>query len=410
MNDIVELLQRCSVLIKERADRLSETGEGYNLLSIFMHGDEELLHSKMIASLLDPGGSHHQGPAFLKSFLSTVGMNGFDADTASVICEKHIGFQDGNNPYGRIDIFLRDAKGHRIIIENKWNAGDQPMQLVRYHEYAPDAHLLYLTRFGKEPSSSSRGHLTDEDFKCISYSNDILSWLGDCLAYCKDKPALAVAIDSYISLLTKLNMPDNNSHILNEITKSAESIEAAFLISDELNNVKINAQRFLWKQLFSRLESGGLDAKYCSRTEGREIGKDFSWLDKNIKTYVESKIMKEEYYRYGIRVKLGSVDGHDVYGAVLLRRNLYYAFYTDSKELNQQLSGRFNKADGWEDLNSNYLNFAWKFPYSCMYNFVNFKHKDVRALAAKDASLVNLIYEGFIASMNEVKDKIEKLK
>lgn len=405
MNELIELLNNCVTILRDQEHLLAASGEGYNLFSILMKGNEELMHSKIIASLLDPRGSHHQGSAFLERFLSVAGIDCFDSHTASVICEKNIGFNDGENPYGRIDIFIRDRYGRKIIIENKWDAGDQPMQLARYHEYAPDAVLLYLSRFGKGPSEASRCGLKDSEFRCISYSQGIIEWLTLCLACCETKPSLTVAIESYIRLIKKLNMPDNNNSILNEITKSAETLDAAFKISDELRKVKIKAQQFLWKELFSRLDNAGLDPEYCSRTKGKEIGKDYS-LDSNITVYVDSKIMKEDHYRYGIRVKLGAVDGHPVYGAVLLNWNLYYAFYTDSKEINVKLASHFPVSEDWGDIKNNFLNFAWKYPYSTQYDFTEFKHKDIRALAVNDPTLVDLVFEGFMATYEEVRTKL----
>lgn len=93
--------------------------------------------------------------------------------------------------------------------------------------------------------------------------------------------------------------------------------------------------------------------------------------------------MTVDKYGYGIRIKLGQVKGNC--------------------NLNQELSEKFNLNNNWKDLNGNYKNFAWKYPHSEQYNFVDFKKDEVRQLAANDTGVIDLIYDDFIITIQEVK-------
>ena len=84
---------------------------------------KETDHSKLLGELLDPNGSHGQGPLFLESFLTRIGIHAPAQGTWNVTVEL-----------GRIDILMRrDNPQSVVIIENKANdAEDQDGQLYRY--------------------------------------------------------------------------------------------------------------------------------------------------------------------------------------------------------------------------------------------------------------------------------------
>ena len=111
---------------------------------------KEIVHSKIIADLLDPKGEHQLGNSFLVKFFQTIGINvaqphfpGSENPFKSVmVSTEHYAptSLDGIETKGRIDILLRvelaNKKKYAIIIENKLHdAPDQFRQLERYNDY-----------------------------------------------------------------------------------------------------------------------------------------------------------------------------------------------------------------------------------------------------------------------------------
>ena len=114
----------------------------FNIFKILGIGRREVsTHSPMLGNLLNPKGSHGQGDAFLRLFVSMLGIADFDTASARLELEYYIG-RVTEKSGGRIDIVILDKDGNAIFIENKIGAGDQKKQLQRYRQRKP----LYLIR------------------------------------------------------------------------------------------------------------------------------------------------------------------------------------------------------------------------------------------------------------------------
>lgn len=246
---------------KRIADRLQKQkrGEYYNIFNdLHMMSDEVHLHSSFLATLLDPKGSHGQGNLFLKAFLDMLSaverksQASLDFDITSVEVEKSIGTLDEETG-GRIDLYITDGK-YQIIIENKIYAGDQINQMKRYWNYgmsnisgAPFK-LIYLTLDGHQPSKSSRGSLSEQDYICLSYESNILSWLEKCIEIVSDVPPVRETIMQYIRTIKILTNNDMEQELIMEremleILGRKENIDAVFDIfesRDSLINYIIN--------------------------------------------------------------------------------------------------------------------------------------------------------------------------
>ncbi len=79
--------------VLEKARELRRRGADCNVFQLLrMEGSEDDLHSRFIAELLNPRGSHGQGDSFLRFFLETVGKtDGVRPREARVKCEHDIG-------------------------------------------------------------------------------------------------------------------------------------------------------------------------------------------------------------------------------------------------------------------------------------------------------------------------------
>lgn len=274
MNKIENLLQLIHNIQNNHNSEISKTGLSFNIFEIIGLTTEEVrVHSAFIANLLNPNGTHHQNVKFLELFIKRFGYN-IDIENTSVECEKYIG-RKTDNAGGRVDIFISDRL-NTIIIENKIYASDQHNQLLRYHKYDEKALLLYLTLDGREPSGDSKGNLTSDDYKCISYATDILGWLEECQDSVKDISVLYGAIGQYIVLIKNLTNQSIYKQMSQEIIKTIfgnpENIAAALEIVKTFNSkeTKEHARNLFWKylneQLTKKIEK--IDVKQCGRNKG----------------------------------------------------------------------------------------------------------------------------------------------
>lgn len=255
MDKLEKLLSQVRVYVNEDKQRRAEAfwrGECYNVFNVLGVDNMELSHSAFLAALLDPNGSHGMQDAFLKAFIDTIAHGGtkpeLDTAHAKVYTEYNIG-NITETTGGRIDILITDrsdtgsgkAGGHAIIIENKIWAADQPNQLVRYHNFAPKATLLYLTLNGDEPSAQSRGTLNAQDggYQCISYRSDIIDWLRQCAQLSFDKPRVRETILQYINLLQQLtNQNIMEQKQLIQLLTNKDNFEQACAIADTMPAAK----------------------------------------------------------------------------------------------------------------------------------------------------------------------------
>ncbi|MEZ4802054.1 MAG: PD-(D/E)XK nuclease family protein [Gelidibacter sp.] len=161
-------------------------GEDFNIFSVLgMETNETRTHSKMLVALLNPKENHYFEDTFLKLFLDKIGYDYEDEDLkrATVQAEYHLGRIDkAYDTGGFIDILVLFSSGKTIAIENKIYAGDQRKQMYRYSLHNKgQTTLYYLNLYGEPPSPQSIDGLELEDFRVISYTDEILKWLDKCL-------------------------------------------------------------------------------------------------------------------------------------------------------------------------------------------------------------------------------------
>lgn len=248
-NNIQNILTQIRDIVqKEKGDieRQKRSGNSFNLFNVLNIKTDELIHSSMIASLLDPHGEHGKGDLFLQKFLNIWDF-GFtlDTNTASVTTEYEIGpINSSFTRGGRIDILITDAHNHAIIIENKINAADQKNQLRRYANFAKSNKLeyaiIYLTLDGHEPSKFSIGKICDYKYITSSYIEDILPWLDECKEECVAGSALHSSISQYSQCLRKLLnlMNKDNEKRLLEIATNKENIDSVLALFANEKSIK----------------------------------------------------------------------------------------------------------------------------------------------------------------------------
>ena len=189
-----------------------------------MCSDEVRLHSRLLATLLNPKANHGLENEFLKSFLIALGLpEDYITYCKEQIVERPIG-EVIEATGGRIDIILED-RGHAVIIENKIYASDQPNQLLRYYNYGVKTFgennfkLVYLTLYGNEPSPDSLGGENFEFIK-LSYAQDILKLLEDFVPTQPQKPVHST-IEDYITIIKQLTGQDMDTEYQQSIIEEA---------------------------------------------------------------------------------------------------------------------------------------------------------------------------------------------
>lgn len=279
MNEI-EILKEAG-LILEQINQDKKAGDDFNIFSVLAMERAEVKHSKILADLLNPNGSHKHGHLFLQSFLQKY-MKG-KIDDFSDFCKKaNVSTEQSHivdNQQGYIDIVV-ETKDIAIVIENKIDALDQPKQLQRYmSSKASDlsnVFVIYLTLNGKEASEDSRGSLNNDEIIYLSYEEHIAEWIQQCIIDALHENIKIVLIQ-YLAViekitnqnskkenkeLTKLLLQDGNMSIAIKIQNALEwakaTIEVEFFnslkmeLEDTLNNMNfLFYQGDDWKSTFN---------------------------------------------------------------------------------------------------------------------------------------------------------------
>lgn len=236
MDDIQKLLlsvQKYVDAAKQKQEEARQRGENFNIFEeLNLATDETRCHSRFIAALLNPHGSHGCDKTFLQAFYEVVGNDSFVSNAQyRVETEVFIGnIGAEHSEGGRMDLVIFRENKKDIVIENKIYAGDQYNQLQRYHNDAPQAQLLYLTLDGHEPSENSKGQLANNQYQCISYQTHILTWLERCLHIAINKPLVRETIAQYIQLIKQLTHKDmqDYSELFNQMIQYPAASEAIY--------------------------------------------------------------------------------------------------------------------------------------------------------------------------------------
>lgn len=329
MSDVQKLLDEISHLVdvdKKLKEEKRVRGEMFNIFSVLgLASDEVRLHSTFLATLLNPKADHGQGEGFLKAFAERLDFP-LDYASTKVEVEKGIGLVKDDHG-GRIDILVSDNQKHGIIIENKIYAGDQPKQLTRYWNDAQKRFgagnycLVYLTLNGDEPSKDSTAGMPkknkDEhaEYICLSYKDDILPWLEQCVALSVRQPLIRETLNQYIGVVRQLTYCDmeNKNELLEKMT---EHLDAVFtvrqnidaMINDVMNNrlrpqLEELAQERGMTLIFPREGTDWMSTPY--------LGWNFrfhEWKYFDIRMEFEGKALKDLLIGFWTRENLRSAD------------------------------------------------------------------------------------------------------
>lgn len=400
-----ELLQKIAE-ISERYEHLSQvSGNDFNVFNVInVTTNEVRLHSKFIAELLNPKGSHGQEDIFLKLFTEKFKID-IDTTSARVKIEKYLGVKTETTG-GYLDIYIYDNKGRSIIIENKIYAPDQENQLLRYYNFSPN-NIFYLTLFGDEPSAHSCGGLkVEDDFKIISYHEDIKEWLIACRKEAVELPLLREGISHYLNLIETLTGQSSNdimnTEIKDYISSNAETLKQAALVEENMTDAKIKIQWLFWQSLKDKMIANGLEL----------VEKDnVTW--QNVKKFYDAR-NRDQYF--GFWVKVFEKDDVSVHFGIEVENEVYFGFTLERNKKGNisNLEENTKYRNLVSDLNGDYRNnvawLGWRYLKQRL-DFRAFNSEAIFELADRKKldKKTDAIVEDILQDINILKNKLENI-
>ena len=301
-------------------DYLYEDSLRFNLLSIIEKDrDEAHVHSKVIYSLLSQNWGKKDKETFLTLFLKEIGIedeNIYDKNW-EVTREKAF---DLDTIKGRLDFEIK-SKDCIYIIEMKIDAGDQPEQLIRYQEFAKEQHkkykIFYLTLDGHNASKKSIGeeeNLEENqkvEYTNISFKEEILNWLGNCLKLVEGKENKSACVNQYIASINKI-LGEKDTKIKDNILKSVENIKTAITIYEKLNENLQKVLESFFEELNKKLKNKLKDITPKPIYNESYIKDYYNYtLDKIPQDYpglyivlAENKSKNSNHYRFVLKLEL----------------------------------------------------------------------------------------------------------
>lgn len=268
-----ELLSEVKTKIEFKEQEKVKQGGEINIFSILKKERSEVeTHSNMIFALLNSKSGHSMGDIYLKLFLKEIGVDN------KLINEKWTVEREWAFENGRID-FLLSCEKFCIPIEMKIDAGDQPDQLIRYERFAKNDFkdnycIYYLTLYGKLPSEQSGKGVNN--LKLISFKNNILQWLDECLANTKPDMQAYSLIKQYRDLVKKIVREGNMMKDLKKLITNSKSLKSAIEISNALDLIKTDVLMEFMNTLKDEFESLECEPNFYDEeiTQNYYIGKE----------------------------------------------------------------------------------------------------------------------------------------
>ena len=301
-------------------DYLYEDSLRFNLLSIIEKDrDEAHIHSKIIYNLLSQNWGKKDKETFLTLFLKEIGIedeNIYDKNW-EVTREKAF---DLDTIKGRLDFEIK-SKDCIYIIEMKIDAGDQPEQLIRYQEFAKEQHkkykIFYLTLDGHNASKKSIGeeeNLEENqkvEYTNISFKEEILNWLENCLKLVEGKENKLACINQYIASINKI-LGEKETKIKDNILKSVKDIKTAITIYEKLNENLQKVLESFFEELNKKLKNKLKDITPKPIYNESYIKDYYNYtLDKIPQDYpglyivlAENKSKNSNHYRFVLKLEL----------------------------------------------------------------------------------------------------------
>lgn len=240
-------------------------------------GEEKL--SDCMAELLNPEGSHGQGPTFLREFLSVLAKPGKGPDLLHLADTERIEVQREDptsyikRPARRIDITLRFGNSFMLGIENKPFSGEQKDQIKDYCKHLENRStpflLLYLSKEGSDPESigpEERANLKREsELATISYTGELSLWLEGCIHSCKAR-RVAHFLEDFLEFV-KIRFPSGGGQetmadltggqVIQDVAlENEQNLRIVYQVRHQFEAIKKRVVECFYERLADRLSLG----------------------------------------------------------------------------------------------------------------------------------------------------------
>lgn len=181
----------------------------FNIFRILRLSRKEVItHSPMLANLLNPSGTHGQGPLFLNLFLDRLTLAGVTGLPSVHAKQRWFIQTEQVTDFGNLDISLSSPIARtKIVIENKIGAADQKSQLRRYRDSLDESVgqydvrcLVYLTPSGHPSAEADSDGV---EYVRLSYREDIAALLEAAIKQIRS-PKLNSVLLQYLELVPTL--------------------------------------------------------------------------------------------------------------------------------------------------------------------------------------------------------------
>lgn len=311
--------------LKKAGFKFEASASIYNPMEQFAEyvSTKEIIHSKIIAGLLNPNAEHQLGNRFLIKLLQSIGVDvpsSHFPETGNPIklpvtieIEKYAPTTlNGVEINGRIDIFLlvelADNRKYAIIIENKLNdASDQHLQLQRYNTFIHSQYKNYEIRTIYMPRIGD--YCDYKDAKVINAT--MLAKIIDETLEESISPNKA-SIQSYSNYLKNISIRNiimDNAKILESLTSAdiqqAKAIKEAY---DKLPEAFAEALRKTYEQNGYETQIASNYSNYCYIWDKKAYMATSLWLAVGFSHdtcyfYIVSNDI-DSYNRYSTKLKV----------------------------------------------------------------------------------------------------------
>ena len=247
--------------------------------------------------------------------------------------------------------------------------------------YKPEEiELVYLTLAGAEPSEDSIKGLPAairENIRIISYKDDIIAWIEDCIKEAAQVPIIRETLVQYESLLKKITGKGEKTmteEMKNMILSNKDYLDMAYKLTDVLVKIKQDLQLKFWEKLEEKLNNS-LNLQLEKRLE--------------YPNHHYSKNLIEKFYTnsrnnrfYGLMYFIKDLENRGkLYLRIEVSDNIYFGF----RIINNEGNSTTNKKDDYLEKELLDLKFArtdwwlgWKYFCSSelQNQFINFKELD----------------------------------
>ena len=382
---MTDLFEKLSIYHLAQQEMEKVQVNGFNIFSILRKpGEEVALHSRFLAELLNPKGSHGKGDVFQKLFIeqvinNAIGTKDDDWQRSPISTDSSFScyYENSEDVDGRIDLVLR-RNDCAVVIENKIYASDQKNQLKRYFDAAKEwvgdeakVYVVYLNLYGEDVSDWGRGGLANKDYGIITYETDIKNWLESCAKEAFDVPHLRETIVQYKRLVERLTGQTLSARYkmkIKELLKQGNNFKLAIEVSKTFESIQLDTQMAIWRELKETLnkslESKKITFDYVGNESFKEIPEENVFKDGYVDKYNDSTKPKRDY---GLASRLySSQNGFDIHFFIMVHQRLFLGFvaskdnkmvkYTDNDGQLQGLSDEFKDLiGGGEELSSLWL-------------------------------------------------------